>query len=638
MFEVIKHELNFARREEAPAGNIKVTIIQETYPESMVGRRVGQGIYGGKNEIDEGREELRQNVMANLARIPETADIGILSEHPGNKIAQDIFQEHGDKHRQVIIARIGHYRNEPNAGTTNTVAVFTPDHDPVLVKQITFSEEDLKYHARGKLQRGREVHVFSAPLGNMGVISCHDYTNADILKSLAENNIEILVVSAFNPATRLFIQYALADIHRFSCFVIISNIANYGGSGVFAPFRYNGPKRAAISLGGAVAYTQGETSAFLELDLPMTELRNLRQKSQYGNSASDNQCPWTTIQPSEDFLSAGLPDYKMKLETSDYLHKVDLEKLNYLPNPDQGELTIGIAQLKCMNEEDYLNNYYNISKAPDAPRYILKIKAHLKFLAEKLELTGQKLDFLVFPELFMPLGMDADLKEFARRFNTVVIAGVEYDAQPENLEHPEKAHGVNRCFIYIPTGKGEVKRFQYEKMTRSQYDARLPASATGGPGNFIMDKGSQLVHFTYGSHWAFGVLICYDYSHFDIIHKLNRSGPHEMPLDLLFIAASNPDSQLYERCCIADSHRYYQYIVMCNVAQFGGSGIFGPVKTPGLRQTLLSAGVGAEGIIVGKVALAGLQAARKAGQIAAESRFQRKPGIFQMIDDNPEGK
>ncbi len=631
MFEVKKHELDFTRREGAPDGNIKVTIIQEPYPERVIGRRVGQGIYVGKNNIDADLREMRQSVIANLARIPETTDIGIVSEHPGNKIAMDIFQEQADKQRQIVIARLGHYRSEPGGEISNTVAVFTPDHDPVLVKQITFSEEDLKYHALGKLQRGREVHVFSTPLGNMGVISCHDYTNADILKSIAENDIEILVVSCFNPATRLFIQYALADIHRFSCFVIISNIANYGGSGVFAPFRYNGPKRAAISLGGAVAYTQGETSAFLEVDLPMAELRNLRQKSQYGNAVSDNQCPWTTIQPSEEFLSAGRPDYKMRLETSDYLHEVDLEKLNYMPNPDQGELNIGIAQLKCMNEEDYLNNYYNISKAPNAARYIKEIQSHLKFLAERLELTGQKLDFLIFPEVFLPLGMDADLKEFARRFNTIVIGGVEYDAQPGNLEHPEKAHGANRCFIYIPCCSGEVKRFQYDKMTRSQYDARLPASAAGNSGNFIMDKGSRLVRFSNGSHWAFGVLICYDYSHFDIIHKLNRPAPHEMPLDLLFIAASNPDSQLYERCCVADSHRYYQYIIMCNIAQFGGSGIFGPVKTPGLRQTLLSAGVGAEGIIVGKVALANLQAARKAGQIAPESKFQHKPGIFQMI-------
>ncbi|MDD3270082.1 MAG: hypothetical protein PHX14_12255 [Syntrophomonadaceae bacterium] len=630
MFELKKHQLNFTRREGSRDGNIKVTIIQEAYPERVIGRRVGQGIYVGRNNASQDREELREQVRGLLARIPETADIGVLSEHPGNQLSIDLYQEQADGRQQIIIARLGHYRHKPGDKTSNTVAVFAPGHDPVMVKQITFSEEDLKYHAQGKLQRGQEVHIFSTPLGNMGIISCHDYTNADILKKIVENDIEILIVSAFNPATRLFIQYALADIHRFSCFVIISNIANYGGSGVFAPFRYNGPKRAAISLGGAVAYTQGETSAFLEVDLPIAELRNLRHKD--GNTQLDKRCPWTPIQPSEEFLSAGQPDYKQKLDASDYLHNIDLEELMYLPNDNQGKFNIGIAQLKCMDEEDYLNNYYCVSCSPNAPRFIKGVQKQLEFLASNLELTGQKLDFLLFPEVFLPLEMDSDLKEFARKFNTIILSGVEYDAQPETLDDPQMAHGSNRCFIYTPTRNGEVKRFQYNKMTRSQYDARIPATADGEPGNFTMDKGSQLLRFSYGKHWAFGVLICYDYSHFDIIHKINRPQTNKMPLDMLFIVASNPDSQLYERCCIADSHRYYQYIIMCNVAQFGGSGIYGPVKTPGLRQTLLSAGLGTEGIFIGTVDIANLQKARKAEYMAVESNYQHKPGIFQMID------
>lgn len=634
MFQVKKHHLNFSRKEENLDGNIKVTLIQEQYPERIIGRRTGQGIYVGKIDVDDDLEELRKHVHSIVARIPEASDMGIVSEHPGNQVSLDLFQEQADKQQQIIIARLGHYLHEQSGETTNSVAVFTPGNDAVIVNQISFSEEDLTYHAKGKLHRGKEIHIFSTPLGNMGIISCHDYTNADILNKIVENDIEILVVSCFNPATRLFIQYALADIHRFSCFVIISNIANYGGSGVFAPFRYNGPKRASITLGGAVAYTQGETSAFLEVDLPLNDLRILRKKKMH--VSTDNACPWTPIQPSEEFLSAGQPDYKQKLEAFDYLVKVNLEEFAYLPADNQEDLNIGIAQLKCMNEAEYLNHYYCISLSEDAPRFIKEIQTHLKFLSSKLESTGQNLDFLVFPEVFLPLGMETDLKEFARKFNTIIITGVEYDAQPQTPEHPEMAHGSNRCFVYVPTTTGEVKRFQCDKMTRSQYDARIPATADGEPGNFIMDKGSQLIRFSYGNHWTFGVLICYDYSHFDIIHKINRDETNNMPLDMLFIVANNPDSQLYERCCIADSHRYYQYIVMSNIAQFGGSGIFGPIRTQGLRQTLLNAGVGTEGIFVATVSLTNLQAARRSDHITAESNFQHKPGIFQMINANLE--
>ncbi|HCF49653.1 MAG TPA: hypothetical protein DER60_05185 [Syntrophomonas sp.] len=632
MFQITKHQLSFVRRESRPADNIKIALVQELYPKRIIGRTAGQGIYAGRFDHSQEPEEMRSDVRSLLERIPDTADMGLISEHPGNKVSLDIFQEQADSRQQIIITRLGHYLHAGSGAATNSAAVFTPGNDPVIIDQISFSEEDLKFYAEGKLQRGKEVHIFFTPIGNIGIISCHDYTNADILYEIARHDLEILVVSCFNPATRLFIQYALADIHRLSCFVIISNIANYGGSGVFAPFRYNGPKKASLSLGGAVAYTQGESSAFLEVDLPLAELRMLRQKERQGRNPADNRCPWTPIQPSEEYSMDGHPHYKQELGKPDYLVNVDLAESGYVPNHDQDALNIGVAQLKCMSEDDYLNHFYCISCSPNAPRFIKEIQGYLEFLAGKLELSGQKLDFLIFPEVFLPLTMEADIREFSRRFNTIVIGGVEYDPQPVTLESPEMAQGSNRCFIYVPVKTGEVKRFQYNKMTRSQYDARLPETVNGKPANFIMDKGSQLMRFSYGMHWSFGLLICYDYSHFDIVYKINRGDSCHMPLDMLFIVANNPDSQLYERCCIADSHRYYQYIVMSNVAQFGGSGVFGPIRTPGFRQTLLGAGVGAEGISIATVNLANLQAARKAAKIVPESSFQRKPGIFQMTN------
>ncbi|HWP95463.1 MAG TPA: hypothetical protein VN426_01295 [Syntrophomonadaceae bacterium] len=630
MFQVRKHSLTFARKAENQEEDIKVTLIQELYPERTIGKTAGHGLYVGRIHDSDNGAELRSHVLAILARVQENADMVMISEHPGNKISLDLFQEHADRDRQIIIARLGHYVQGDSGKTTNSVAVIAPGHDPVIVNQISFSEEDLKYYAKAKLYRGSDVHVFSTPIGNLGVISCHDYTNADILKELMEYDIEILVVSSFNPATRLFMQYALADIHRFSCFVIISNIGNYGGSGVFAPFRYNGPRKASQTLGGAIAYTQGETSAFLEVDLPLADLRTLRNKNKEESNDFDITCPWIPIQPSEEFLSEGQPDFKIKLQSSDFLVNIDLEKMGYVSPKYQGEVNIGVAHLLCLEAADYIDNYYCISSAQDAPRFIKDIQNHLRFLSEKLELSSQKLDFLVFPEVFLPMAVEEDLKEFARRFHTIIIGGVEFDTQLADIRQPEQAHGANRCFIYVPSESGGVKRFQYDKLTRSQYDARLPAVDGGEPGYFEMEKGNKLLRFSYPGHWDFGVLICYDYSHYDIVHRINRDASHEMPPDILFIVANNPDSQLYERCCIADSHRYYQYIVMCNVAQYGGSGIFGPIKTPGHRQTLLSAGVAAEGISVHTVAMSELQDARKASHISANSNFQHKPGIFQM--------
>ncbi len=629
MLAIHRHYLSYAHKRKSEADPIKVFLIQEQYPEQLIGRRAGEGIYVGRINPGDNPEEFRQYIEVMLHRIPEDTDVAIVSEYPGNAAALDLYQQQADQYQQLIIVRLGYHIRENTNQITNSVAVLTPHQEPVIVAQISFSTEDQIFHAEGKLQRGQEIHVFSSPLGTIGVINCHDYTHADVLQKIFKHNIEILVVSSFNPATRLFRQYALADIHRFSCFVIISNIANYGGSGVFAPFRYNGPKRASMSLGGALAYTQGETRAYLEANLPIADLRKLRAGQSSGINSYEDAIAWTPIYPSEEYRAQSEPDYVKKLQRPDYLENVDLKSAGYIPSHEQEEMNIAVVQLKCMDKEDYINNYYCISCSDNAPGFIKKVKKHLQFVSWQLEDSGQQLDFLVFPELFLPLSLEPDLQAFARKFNTIVIGGVEYDPQSATLESPEMAVGANRCFIYVPTGSGEVKRFEYHKFTHSQYDALLPTIGDCIPGHFKMIRGENLLRFTYDQSWSFGVLICYDYSHFDIIHRINHDECHSMPLDILFVVANNPDTQLYERCCMADSHRFYQYIVMSNVGQFGGSGVYGPVKTSGRRQVLLNSGVGTENISISTIPLAQLKEARMASKLPPRSVFQNKPGIFQ---------
>jgi predicted amidohydrolase len=629
MLAIHHHQLLYTSKRQSESDPIKVFLIQEQYPEQLIGRRAGEGIYVGRMNAGDSPEDFREVIEAMLARIPEDTDLAVVSEHPGNASALNLYQQQADRNQQLIIVRLGYHMRDNTNQITNSVAVITPHHEPVIVAQISFSTEDLKFHAQGKLHPGEEINLFSTPLGNIAVISCHDYTHADVLENISKHNIEMLVVSSFNPGTRLFRQYALADIHRFSCFVIISNIANYGGSGVFAPFRYNGPKRASMSLGGALAYTQGETRAYLEANLPIADLRRLRQGQSSGIDSYEDAINWTPIYPSEEYRTPGEPDYMKRLQSPDGLEKVDLQRAGYIPIHEQEELNIAVVQLKCMDKESYLNNYYCISCSHNASEFIHKVRTHLEFLAGQLEENGQSLDFLVFPELFLPLTMEPYLQDFARRFNTIIIGGVEYDPQPDTLESPEKAVGANRCFIYVPVGSGEVKRFQYQKLTHSQYDALLPPKEECDSDHFQMIRGEKLLRFTWGESWSFGVLICYDYSHFGIIHRINSDVDHSLPLDILFIVANNPDTQLYERCCLADSHRFYQYIVMANVGQFGGSGVYGPVKTPGRRQVLLNSGVGTENISISTVPLAKLREARKAGKLPRGSDFQNKPGIFQ---------
>lgn len=514
----------------------------------------------------------------------------------------------------------------------NSGAIFVPQRQkPVFIDEISFSVEDQMRNVHGILQPGEAIQLLKTPIGKMAILNCHDYTHADVLAQLIHYGIEILIVSTFNPASRLYHQYALADMHGFFCFVIISNIANYGGSAVFAPFRRIGPSSGALTLGGTLSLMRGESVAYVQISLPLGELRRIRRILSRSCSIERKKGKLTwlpPIFPGETFFSKSEPSYKTVLQRTDSVKPIKLDDF-YNPSFTNGKVRIGIAHLKSMDKKDYIDNFYHISASRHVPQFIKGIRGHLQRLENQLLIDGKSLDFLVFPEVFLPLGLEDDLKQFAKKFNTIVIGGIEYDRQSVSPRTPEEAHGSNRCFVYIPTNLGEVYVYVYTKLTRSQYDARTPAREKGGElGQFNMDKGNCLLRFSHNSLGQFGVLICYDFSHFDIVHKINRHNT-EWPPELLIVVAYNPDSSLYESCCIADSHRFYQYIVMCNVAQYGGSGVFGPIKTPGARQTVLNTGVGAEGISIVFVDLCGLQKARKIKDWSIGQYFQKKPGIFQ---------
>lgn len=645
MFDIINHLISYERKDVASkelAKHPRLLLIQEKYPRELIGKRAGEGIYTGESDR-ENLEELRVEIRKIIARISPNIDLVVLSEHPGNAVSLDLFQKQADESKQIIIARLGYYDHGEVLGIRNSVAVVVPDQKQIFVDEISLSIEDQQRNKKGNLQRGEVINLLNTPLGKIAVLNCFDYTNADILAQLIDEDIEILIALTFNPGSRLYSQYALADMHRFFCFVVISNIANYGGSGVFAPFRRKGPKSGSLSLGGTLAFAKGECTAYLKISLPIGELRQSRKVLSSPGSIESKKRQLNLlpiIVPGETFLAESL--YKNNIQKHDFLKNVKLENYGYEPYAENGKINIGVAHLKSMNVDDYVDNLYHISASEKASLFIKGVRGHLHQLSTKLNMNEEKLDFLVFPEVFLPLGLESDLENFAQKYNTIIICGVEYDRQPIEIQTLEDSIGTNRCFIYIPTISGQVHRFEYMKLTRSEYDARTPPKNEGEDrGKFKMNIGEHLFRFSHPDIGQFGILICYDYSHFDILHKLNRQGI-KLPPELLFVISYNPDSNLYESCCIADSHRFYQYIIMCNVAQFGGSGVFGPVKTQGLRQTLLKTGVGSEGISVVSVDLYCLREARKTNDLQIitnmklykkyrklHEKFQNKPGIFQ---------
>lgn len=128
------------------------------------------------------------------------------------------------------------YFAQPGVGLVSAAAMS-------LAPNVTYQETNAK-----------ELHVFvtraSEPGGvRWAVLNGNDYTHHDLIQRLLGERIELLVIPTFNTSTRMFLGLGLSDAHRLFCFVVIVNVAEFGGSCVLAPFRHIGTCGADDELG-----------------------------------------------------------------------------------------------------------------------------------------------------------------------------------------------------------------------------------------------------------------------------------------------------------------------------------------------------------------------------------------------------
>ena len=462
---------------------------------------------------------------------------------------------------------------------------------------------------------GDKMHFFNGAdidAVRWAVLNCHDYTHADLIAELLERRVELLVVVTYNNATQLYWDYAIADIHRLFCYVVIVNIAEVGGSGVFVPFRRVGTgDNAFFRAAGQIFSTRGPAETVASLPLDIGELRRLRAEyrlkglSGPKGMGSERYAP---MAPSEHFMDtfdrpAGAPAVE------------GVRQINLAWNSDDPLVAVG--QLASMSVESYVASRYRLSQAAGVELFEARVAAHLEHLEVQLNLRPEgdrRLDFLVLPEVFVPRSFVAShIEPFAARNGTIVICGIDYPGI-------EEADNRNSCMVIGPNGLAAT----YDKITRSQYDAM------GATDRMQMHRGDSLYRFVNAAGHAFGILICYDFSHFDLVHRLNGES-RDHPLEVLFVVAHNPFGSLYRTCCIADSHRFYQHVVLCNVSQYGGSGVFAPMRSGGARQTLLEIGLNTEAIGLTKLKLNEQREARGVDddEKLQQGKFMRRPGTFQ---------
>jgi predicted amidohydrolase len=481
------------------------------------------------------------------------------------------------------------------------VRVVGPGGVDLTVAKTCLSKNDRE----ANLSPGEEIVVFEKPpvrsdeFVSWAVLNCFEYTHPAVIGALEARGVEVVVVLTANIASRLYREYATADVHRLFSYVVIANIAECGGSGIYGPIRRRGAvKGAQMTVAGEVISSKGPGEVILETELAIGDLRASKQAfARHGFKAIDRpdglDDPASMMVPSQRYIDTGdgvgcspvvasVPAKPVRLEWHD------------------GEVvTIGVAQLRSLAADRYPDCEYRLDASPWMRKLERELDQWLRHATELRSDTGRRLDMLLLPEVFVPRSLVGRIRDFAAHHRCTVVSGFDYPAKP--------GPNANECAVFPRDGSAQ---HWYRKVTRSQYDGLSPRTVASQVTTRIpMVRGDSLLRFESATGRSFGVLICYDFSHVALMNQINLEGRDE-PLDLVAVVAHNPFGQLYRSGCIADSHRYYQYIAMCNVATYGGSGVFAPMRRPGWRQVLAEVGSGTEAIAVADIDLGRLRNGR----------------------------
>lgn len=585
-------------------GYVDLRLIQNLSRRARLGERSGLE----RPTVKASQEEIA-SLKAQLSQSRENT-LTVMAYDPAVAACKEEIQQRSQNKTIVALAGVQKGKN---------VSYIASDTRLFEQCKISLASEDRK----DKVSSGDELYIFESKHGSVSwaVLNCHDYSHVDLVRKIQDERIELLVVVAYNAAHQLYLEYAYADMHRLFCFIVIANIGEMGGSGVFAPFRSIGrEKNARLSAGGQLFATHGTSAVDVDVPLDIGLLRSLRQKySEEGYTAQVTGAEIDPIAPPQTFLSTG-DDHAVGLLTAASVRREQLEWNSVNPQ-------VAFCQLDSLSLDTYLETGYRLDGA-ETPPLLNSLRDKLVELEHRFAsknpppVVGPAVpgpDFIVFPEVYIPRAFIPDLQAFSNRNYTIVIAGVTY---PDDKN-------VNDCLVIVPQAMHRAAMpqlfYSYRKLSRSQYDAVKPKNK----GRMPLTRGNRLLRFENSAGRRFGVLICYDVSHFELVHQINCDAGHE-PLDLLFIVSHNPFGELYRYCCMADAHRFYQHIVMCNVAAYGGSGVFAPTRGPGTRRVLAEVGKGVEAIGLVQLDLAGQSRARAASEEKLhEGNFMRKPGIFQ---------
>lgn len=248
-------------------------------------------------------------------------------------------------------------------------------------------------------------------------------------------------------------------------------------------------------------------------------------------------------------------------------------------------------------------------------------------LVNRIIRSGEKIDYLVFPELSMPWRWYMFIAAKMIRCGISLIAGVEY------LSSPRKNSVRNEVWCSL---KSDILKFPSALLVRMPKFAPAHEERSGlGQFGFWMDAlrsgdevcaGDVIVHGSEENKLFFSVLICSDLTDVDLRARLRGA------IDLLVVPAWNPDVHTFNALITASAHDLHSYVALCNNGMYGDTRIRAPYQEMYNRDIVQLKGGCNDYFVIGEIKVDALRRFQKDQCRVGDPKYKPKPIGFKMSE------
>ena len=205
------------------------------------------------------------------------------------------------------------------------------------------------------------------------------------------------------------------------------------------------------------------------------------------------------------------------------------------------------------------------------------------------------MDYLVFPEFYLPISWIQDVLTFTRKTGITVISGLQYISQNGN------AHNVITVFSQIKSGRyNSAVLFAREKNNYAPLEKLLVETECCT----VLDNNLPIYMVYDDGGVKFGIFLCYEFT--DICARALLKNE----VDIIFTPENNSDTTYFSNIIETMSRDLHAFMVQANTSIYGDSRITGPYGR-NYRNIVQIKGGDNDSIIIGTINLQEVIEARK---------------------------